>query len=70
MTKKPNFVMVDGIPIRTISAAEHRRLDKRIKKKREKLQRRYPEVHGKKVNWISHWYSVSGRMTWNFLDIA
>jgi hypothetical protein len=39
MTKKPKVVMVDGIPIRTISAAEHRRLDKRIKKKREKLQR-------------------------------
>ncbi len=22
----------------------------------EKLRRRYPEVHGKKVDWISHWY--------------
>src|SRR5207245_9591299 len=54
--KKPEVVVVDGIPIKPISAAEHRRLDRRIKKKHEKLRRRYPEVHGKKVDWISHWY--------------
>jgi hypothetical protein len=36
--------MVDGIPIKPISPAEHRRLDRRIKKKYEKLRRRYPEV--------------------------
>ncbi len=56
MTKKPKVAMVDGIPIKPISAAEHGRLDRRIKKKHEKLRRRYPEVHGKKVDWISHWY--------------
>ena len=54
--KKPKAVMVDGIPIKPISPAEHMRLDRRIKKKYEKLRRRYPEVHGKKVDWISHWY--------------
>src|SRR5260221_2005757 len=54
--KKTKAVMVDGIPIKPISPAEHRRLDKRIKKKYEKLRRRYPEVHGKKVDWISHWH--------------
>src|SRR6266568_3432468 len=54
MTKKPEVVVVDGIPIKPISAAEHRRLDKRIKKKHEKLRRRYPEVHGKVVDFISH----------------
>jgi hypothetical protein len=47
--------MVDGIQIKPISAAEHRRLDRRIKKKHEKLRSRYREVHGKKVDWISHW---------------
>src|SRR6266853_871236 len=52
--KKPKAVMVDGIPITPVSPAEHRRLDRRIKKKYEKLRRRYPEVHGKKVDWISH----------------
>jgi hypothetical protein len=54
--RKPKAVMVDGIPIKPISLAEHRRLDWRIKKKYEKLRRRYPEVHGKKVDWISHGY--------------
>jgi hypothetical protein len=34
--------MVDGIPIKPISPAEHGRLEKRIKKKYEKLRRRYP----------------------------
>jgi hypothetical protein len=56
MTKKPKVVMVDGIPIKPISAAERRRLDRRIKKNHEKLRRRYAEVHGKRVDWISHWY--------------
>src|SRR5213595_898898 len=54
--KKPEAVRVDGIPIKPISPAEHRRLERRIKKKYEKLRRRYPEVHGKKVDWISHWH--------------
>src|SRR6266436_9125214 len=54
--RKPKAVMVEGIPIKPISLAEHRRLDRRIKKKYEKLRRRYPEVHGKKVDWISHGY--------------
>jgi len=54
--KKAKAVMVDGIPIKPISSAEHRRLERRIKKKYEKLRRRYPEVHGKKVDWISHWH--------------
>ena len=54
--KKPKAVMVDGTPIKPISGAENRRLDKRIKKKHENLRRRYPEVHGKKVDWISHWH--------------
>jgi hypothetical protein len=53
--KKSKVVMVDGIPIKSISAAEHRRIDKRVKKKHEKLRRRYREVHGKKVDWISYW---------------
>lgn len=56
MTKKPKVVMVDSIPAKPISAAEHKRLERRIKKRHEKLRRRYPEVHGKRVDWISHWY--------------
>jgi hypothetical protein len=53
--KKSKIVMVDGIPIRPISAAKHRRIDRRIKKKNEKRRKRYREVHGKRVDWISHW---------------
>jgi hypothetical protein len=56
MSKKPKTVWVDNIPVTPISAAEHKRLEKRIKKKHEKLRRRYPEVHGKKVDWISLTY--------------
>jgi len=36
--KKPKAVMVDGVPIKPISAAEHKRLDSRIRKKHEKLR--------------------------------
>src|SRR5260370_35917671 len=53
--KRPKAVMLDGVPIKPISPAEHRRLERRIKKKYEKRRRRYPEVHGKKADWISHW---------------
>ena len=53
--KKSKAVMVDGVPIKPISAAEHRRLDRRIKKKQKKLRKRYREVQGKRVDWISHW---------------
>lgn len=51
--KEPRAAMVDGTPIKPISAAENRSLESRIKKKHEKLRRRYPEVHGKRVDWIS-----------------
>jgi len=47
MSKKTSkVVMVDGVPIKPISAVEHRRLDKRIKRKHERLRKRYREVHG------------------------
>ena len=62
--KKTKAVTLDGIPIKPISSAEHRRLDRRIKKKYEKLRRRYPEVHGKKVDWISHWHE-EGYLSFN-----
>jgi hypothetical protein len=56
MIKKSKTVWVGGIPVTRISPAEHRRLDKRIKKRHEQLRRRYPEIHGKKVDWISYSY--------------
>src|SRR5258708_21871127 len=56
MSKKPKTVWVGSTPLTPTSATEHRRLDRRIKKKLDKLRRRYPEIHGKKVDWISHRY--------------
>jgi|SRR5215469_9752854 len=53
--KKPKAVKVAGVSIRAISAAENRRIEKRIKQKHEKLRKQYIEVHGKRVDWISHW---------------
>ena len=52
--KKPKAVLVDGIPIKPVSPAEHRRLKRRIKKKYDRFRRRYPEVHGKVVDFITH----------------
>jgi hypothetical protein len=54
--RKPKAVCDGETALTPISVEEHRRLDKRIKKKYEKLRRRYPEVHGKKVDWILHGY--------------
>ena len=53
--KKSKAAAVDAVPIKPVSAAEHRRLERQIKKKHGKLRRRYREVHGKRVDWISHW---------------
>jgi hypothetical protein len=60
MTKKKSVskktVLVGGTSVTPVSASEHKRLDKRIKKKFDQMRRRYPEVHGRKVDWISHGY--------------
>jgi hypothetical protein len=47
-------VRVGSTPITPITDKESRKIDKRIRKRREKLRRRYPEVHGKIVDDISH----------------
>lgn len=58
MTKKrgpkPKAVWVGSTPITPITAKKSRELDRRIPKHREKLRRRYPEVHGRVVDYISH----------------
>jgi len=45
MPKKPKVVWVGGTPITPISAKERRY---------EGLRKRYPEVHSKVVDFISH----------------
>src|SRR5258708_35687657 len=52
--KKPKIVWVGSTPISPITDKESRKIDKRIRKHREKLRQRYPEVHGKVVDYISH----------------
>ena len=54
MRRKRKVVWIGGEPITPLSTKEHRKLDARIKKKYERLRRRYPEVHGKVVDHIRH----------------
>lgn len=52
--KKPKVVWVGSTPITPITAKESREMDRRIQKRREQLRNRYPEVHGRAVDYISH----------------
>jgi hypothetical protein len=52
--KKPKVVWVGNTPITPITAKKSRELDRRIRKRREKLRKRYPEVHGRVVDYITH----------------
>jgi hypothetical protein len=54
MPKKRKVVWVGGSPLTPISAKERRKIDKSITKHLKRLRRRYPEVHGKIVDFISH----------------
>jgi len=56
MTKKPKVVWVGSTPVTPISAKERRKIDKRIKKRYDRLRNRYKEIRGKKVDWIDHSY--------------
>jgi hypothetical protein len=45
---------VDGIPLTPFTAQERKKIGKRVKKKYERFRKRYPEVHGKVVDFITH----------------
>lgn len=71
--KKPKIVWVGSTPITPITNKESKKIDKRIRKRREKLRQRYPEVHGRVVDYISHsiedgtlFFSVAFRDKTNF----
>ena len=51
---KRKAVQVGNIAVVPISAKQQRILEEKIKKRYERLRRRYPEVHGKTVDWVSH----------------
>ncbi|MGD0694449.1 MAG: hypothetical protein ABSB82_06300 [Terriglobia bacterium] len=54
MTRKRKKVLVGNIEVTPLTAKQHRRLEERIKKRHEKLRKRYREIHGKTVDWISY----------------
>src|ERR1700691_1176415 len=54
MPKKRRVVWVGGSPITPVSAKERRKIDKSITRRLKRLRKRYPEVHGKIVDFISH----------------
>jgi hypothetical protein len=51
---KTKIVWVDGTPVTPVTAAERKRIGRSINKKYAKLRRKYKELHGRKVDWISH----------------
>jgi hypothetical protein len=51
---KPKTACGKDTPSTPITAKERRKLDKSIKKKYDRFRRRYPEVHGRVVDFITH----------------
>ena len=51
---KPKAVQMGNITVAPISAKQQKILEEKIKKRHEGLRRRYREVHGKIVDWVSH----------------
>lgn len=54
VARKPKSVRVGKTEIRPATAREHKRIEARIRKRHEKLRKKYPEIHGKVVDWVSH----------------
>jgi len=54
MTKKRKAGDGGGTPVTPMTAKERRKLDERIKKKYDRFRRRYPEIHGGVVDFITH----------------
>jgi hypothetical protein len=52
--KKTKIAGVGNTPVTPLTAAEHRKIDRRIEKKHAKLRRKYKELHGRKVDFITH----------------
>jgi hypothetical protein len=51
---KNAFVTIRNAPVTPLSPKELRRIDKRVEKRHKHLRKRYKEVRGKRVDWISH----------------
>ena len=53
-SSKPKVAWVGNTPVTPISAKERGEINQRIRQRRDKLRQRYPEVHGRAVDYISH----------------
>src|SRR5215469_3234910 len=53
------------VPTTPYTDKELRKIDRRIKKRQEKLRRRYKEIHGKRVDWIDHFVEEG----WLFIEV-
>jgi hypothetical protein len=52
--RKPKVASTGDTRLTPITEKERRNLDERIKKKYHRFRRRYPEIHGKVVDFITH----------------
>lgn len=52
--EKSRAVWVGGTPVTPRTPKESQEIHRRIRKRREELRQRYPEVQGKIVDFISH----------------
>jgi hypothetical protein len=52
--RKPKVAPTANTQLTPITVKERRNLDERIKKKYDRFRRRYPEIHGKIVDFITH----------------
>jgi len=52
--KETKIVWVGNTPVTPPTSAERRKIDRRIERKHAKLRRKYKQLHGRKVDWISH----------------
>jgi hypothetical protein len=54
MTKERKTKRVGNIEVSPFGAKKLREIDRAIKKKYDRLRKRYKEVRGKRVDWIDH----------------
>jgi hypothetical protein len=54
MTKKPKIVWVGTTPITPLNPRERKKLHKLMKKRLDRRRKKYAEVRGKVVDYISH----------------
>ena len=54
MAKKRKLMRAGSTPLTPITAKEQAKIRQRIKKRQEQLRKRYSEIHGKVVDFISH----------------